>query len=120
LGFAPGPGTAAFLVGFSCMFIFGVHGMLSGTASMDFGGRKAAASAAGMLDGIQYIASGITGFGLGWVLKTYGWDGTPFHEGYHPLNASVWVLSIIPFSIIGGLLMLRIWNAKPSRSGGGH
>src|SRR2546430_2990313 len=27
----------------------------------------------GMLDGIQYIASGFTGFGLGWLLKTYGW-----------------------------------------------
>jgi hypothetical protein len=30
----------------------------------------------------------------------------------------VWVLTIIPFSVIGGLLMTRIWNAKPSRSGG--
>jgi OPA family glycerol-3-phosphate transporter-like MFS transporter len=119
LGFAPGPVAASFLIGFSCMFIFGVHGMLSGTASMDFGGRKAAASAAGMLDGIQYIASGLTGFGLGWILKTYGWDGTPFREGYHPHNASVWVLSIIPFSAIGAYLMTRIWHAKPAR-GGGH
>lgn len=118
LGFAPGPYAAAFLVGLSCMFIFGVHGMLSGTASMDFGGRKAAASAAGMLDGIQYVASGLTGFGLGWILKTYGWDGTPLREGYQPHNASVWVLSIIPFSVIGALLMTRIWNARPSRSSG--
>jgi OPA family glycerol-3-phosphate transporter-like MFS transporter len=119
LAYAPGPYTAAFLVGFSCMWIFGVHGMLSGTASMDFGGRKAAASATGFLDGIQYVASGLTGFGLGWILKTYGWDGTPFVEGYQPLNATVWAFSIIPFSIIGSLLMLRIWNARPSR-GGGH
>jgi OPA family glycerol-3-phosphate transporter-like MFS transporter len=119
LGFAPGPGAAAFLVGFSCMFIFGVHGMLSGTASMDFGGRKAAATAAGMLDGIQYIASGLTGFGLGWILKTYGWDGTPYTEGYQPANASVWVFSIVPFSLLGALIMTRIWHAKPTR-GGGH
>lgn len=118
LGFAPGPFAAAFLIGFSCMFIFGVHGMLSGTASMDFGGKKAAASAAGMLDGIQYVASGLTGFGLGWVLKTYGWDGTPMTHGYHPHNASVWVFSIIPFSIAGAILMTRIWNAKPGAPGG--
>jgi OPA family glycerol-3-phosphate transporter-like MFS transporter len=116
LGFAPGPGTASFLIGFSCMFIFGVHGMLSGTASMDFGGRKAAASAAGMLDGIQYIASGLTGFGLGWILKTYGWDGTPLTEGYQPQNALVWVGSIIPFSAVGAYLMTRIWHAKPGKS----
>jgi OPA family glycerol-3-phosphate transporter-like MFS transporter len=119
LGFAPSPQVAGFLVGFSCMFIFGVHGMLSGTASMDFGGRKAAASAAGMLDGIQYVAAGLTGFGLGWILKTYGWDGTPYTEGYHPQNAKVWVFSIIPFAILGALMMTRIWNAKPAR-GGGH
>lgn len=118
LGFAPGPAAAAFFVGFSCMFIFGVHGMLSGTASMDFGGRKAAATAAGMLDGIQYIASGLTGFGLGWILKTYGWDGTPLTEGYQPANASVWVYSIIPFSALGAIIMTRIWNAKPERNAG--
>jgi MFS transporter, OPA family, glycerol-3-phosphate transporter len=118
LGYAPGPGAAAFFVGLSCMFIFGVHGMLSGTASMDFGGRKAAATAAGMLDGIQYVASGLTGFGLGWILKTYGWDGTPLVEGYQPANASVWVLSIVPFSALGAIIMTRIWNAKPQRHAG--
>ena len=59
------PAAAAFMIGFSCMWIFGVHGMLSGTASMDFGGTKAAATVAGLLDGVQYLASGLTGFGLG-------------------------------------------------------
>jgi OPA family glycerol-3-phosphate transporter-like MFS transporter len=119
LGFAPGPVAAALLIGLSCMFIFGVHGMLSGTASMDFGGRKAAATAAGMLDGIQYIASGLTGFGLGWILKTFGWDGTPLTEGYQPHDAKVWVFCMIPFSCAGALLMTRIWHAKPVR-GAGH
>ena len=70
------------LLGLTAMFIFGVHGMLSGTASMDFGGRKAAATVAGALDGIQYVGSGLTGFGLGWVLKTYGWDGVAA-AGHH-------------------------------------
>lgn len=136
LGFAPGPIAAAFLVGFSCMFIFGIHGILSGTASMDFGGRKAAATATGMMDGIQYVAAGLTGFGLGWVLKNYYWDGTPFIIGYTPswlvkifgwksmpyiasytpANASIWVFCIIPFSIIGALLMTRIWNERPKKA----
>lgn len=119
LGLASDPVLAAVLVGVSCMFIFGVHGMLSGTASMDFGGKKAAATAAGLLDGIQYIAAGLTGFGLGWILKTYGWDGHPLGGGYEPKNALVWVATIIPFSLAGALIMTRIWNAKPAR-GGGH
>jgi OPA family glycerol-3-phosphate transporter-like MFS transporter len=120
LGFAPSAPLAAFLVGFSCMFIFGVHGMLSGTASMDFGGRKAAATAAGILDGVQYIAAGLTGFGLGWILKTYGWDGHGSTPGHHPHDARVWVFSIIPFSLMGAFLMTRIWNAKPKGKGAGH
>lgn len=100
VGWAPTARTAAAAIGFSCMWIFGVHGMLSGTASMDFGGRKAAATAAGMLDGIQYVASGLTGFGLGFLLDRYGWH--------------VWTYTLLPFSIAGALLMLPIWNARPT------
>ena len=103
------------MVGFCCIWIFGVHGMLSGTASMDFGGRRAAASAAGMLDGIQYVASGLTGFGLGWILKTYGWDGVA-DAGHQATDAHIWVFTIIPFSLIGGLIISRLWNAKPGKS----
>ena len=66
----------------------------------------------------QDIASGLTGFGLGWILKTYGWDGTPYVVGSTPANASVWVFSIIPFSVLGALIMTRIWHAKPQRHGG--
>ncbi len=118
LGMALGRGTwlgqvwAIVLLGLTAMFIFGVHGMLSGTASMDFGGRKAAATVAGALDGIQYIGSGLTGFGLGWILKTYGWDGNSV-LGHAPANAWVWVGAIIPFSLVGALIMTRLWNAKP-------
>jgi OPA family glycerol-3-phosphate transporter-like MFS transporter len=115
LGYATGAHFAVFLIGFCCMWIFGVHGMLSGTASMDFGGQKAAATAAGMLDGIQYVASGFTGYGLGSILKTYGWDGVA-GPGHQATDAHIWVFCLIPFSLIGGLIMTRLWNAKPSRA----
>ena len=102
---------AVCLLGLTAMFIFGVHGMLSGTASMDFGGRKAAATVAGALDGIQYVGSGLTGFGLGWVLRNFGWDGIAAH-GHVPGNAWVWVGCILPFSCIGAFIMTRLWHAK--------
>jgi OPA family glycerol-3-phosphate transporter-like MFS transporter len=113
LGYAHSATLAAVLVGFSCMWIFGVHGMLSGTASMDFGGRKAAATAAGMLDGIQYVAAGFTGFGLGAILQKYGWDGVPNGAAHTPADAHVWVFTIIPFSLLGALIITRVWNAHP-------
>ncbi len=103
LGLAGSPLAAALLVGFSCMWIFGVHGMLSGTASMDFGGRRAAATAAGLLDGVQYLGSGLAGVGLGTLLDRHGW--------------SIWPYALIPFSIAGGTLMLRLWNARAGARG---
>ena len=76
-----------------------VHSMLSGTASMDFGGKKAAASATGMFDGMQYIGGSAVGIGMGWLLEHFGW-GT-------------WGPSMIGFSLIGAILMLRLWNVVP-------
>ena len=99
LGWTSSAVAAAYLIGVCCMWIFGVHGMLSGTASMDFGGTKAAATVAGTLDGIQYVASGLTGFLLGAGLDKFGW--------------SAWTYMIVPFSLIGAIMMLRVWNAKP-------
>ena len=100
LGWTTSPEVASFMVAFSCMWIFGVHGMLSGTASMDFGGRRAAATAAGLLDGVQYIGAGLTGIGLGWLLDRYHWG--------------IWTYSLVPFSAVGALLMWKLWDARPA------
>jgi OPA family glycerol-3-phosphate transporter-like MFS transporter len=78
-----------------------VHSMLSGTASMDFGGKRAAATAAGIFDGMQYIGGSAVGVGMGWMLQKFGW-GT-------------WGPSMIGFSAIGAILMLFLWNARPKR-----
>ncbi|MBC7387029.1 MAG: MFS transporter [Cryobacterium sp.] len=76
-----------------------VHSMLSGTSSMDFGGKKAAATAAGMFDGMQYVGGSAVGLGMGWMLEKYGWES--------------WGLSMIGFAVMGALLMLLLWNARP-------
>jgi MFS transporter, OPA family, glycerol-3-phosphate transporter len=84
-----------------------VHSMLSGTASMDFGGKRAAATAAGLFDGMQYIGGSFVGVGMGWLLDRFGW--------------SSWGLSMIAFSGIGALLMLLIFHARPkSKSAAAH
>ncbi|MEP7146935.1 MAG: MFS transporter [bacterium] len=76
-----------------------VHSMLSGTASMDFGGQRAAATATGMFDGMQYLGGAAVGVGVGWLLDNFGWGS--------------WSPSMIGFAVIGALLMLKLWNAKP-------
>lgn len=99
LGAAKSPVLAAYLIPFTCMWIFGVHGMLSATSAMDFGGTKAAATVAGICDGVQYLASGLTGFMLGGILDRFGWGA--------------WTWMIIPFSVIGAILMTFLWNETP-------
>jgi OPA family glycerol-3-phosphate transporter-like MFS transporter len=77
-----------------------VQSMLSGTASMDFGGKKAAATAAGLFDGMQYVGGSFVGIGMGWMLDRFGWGS--------------WGPSMIGFSAVGVVLMLVFWNARPT------
>ncbi len=79
-----------------------VHSMLSGTASMDFGGKKAAATAAGLFDGMQYMGGSLVGLGMGWLLDRWGW--------------SSWGPSMIGFSVLGMGLMVVLWNAQPAKT----
>lgn len=83
-----------------------VHSMLSGTASMDFGGKKAAATAAGAFDGMQYIGGAFVGYGMGRILDAFGWGA--------------WGPTMIGFSAIGGILMLLLWNARPKTKIAAH
>ncbi len=78
--------------------VIGVHGMLSGTATMDFGGKRAAATATGLVDGFVYLGTGFQAFALG-RLTTIDWG--------------LWPVFMIPFAIIGLVLSLRIWRAFP-------
>lgn len=100
------PSLNAIVVAFvlNSLAISMVHSMLSGTASMDFGGKRAAATAAGMFDGMQYVGGSIMGVGAGWLIDSYGWGS--------------WGPSMIGFAVIGAILMLKLWNARPSKNSG--
>lgn len=93
------PWVAAACLPILSVFVNGAHGMIGGAASMDFGGRKAAATAAGLFDGMQYLASSLVGIGMGYTLDRWGWKA--------------WQFVPIPFALVGALLMTRIWNATP-------
>jgi OPA family glycerol-3-phosphate transporter-like MFS transporter len=93
--------------------IIGVHGMLSGTASMDFGGKKNVGVAVGIIDGMVYLGTALEALVLGWALPKGAAQRLP--ENWSP-----WLWVLLPPALIGTLLALRIWNAKPQPKGGGH
>ncbi len=78
--------------------VIGTHGLLSGTATMDFGGRRGAATAVGIIDGFVYLGTAVQSFALGWI-TTRNW--------------AAWPWFLLPFAVIGLLLLLRIWTAMP-------
>ena len=102
-----------YLVIFMSLCVIGVHGMLSGTASMDFGGRKNTGVAVGIIDGFVYLGTGVMSF-------LYGARLPNGEAAKDPNNWIEWPMWMIPIAIIGLLLSLRLWNAKPKGSGGGH
>jgi OPA family glycerol-3-phosphate transporter-like MFS transporter len=97
-------GACASIVALS-FCINGAHGMIGGAASMDFGGKRAAGTAAGLFDGIQYLAAApIAGRVVPYIAEHMGWQ--------------MWKLLTIPWAVAGALIMLRIWNATPRGSPG--
>jgi MFS transporter, OPA family, glycerol-3-phosphate transporter len=78
-----------------------VHTMLSGAAAMDFGGKDASATAAGMFDGMGYLGGAATGVGVGALLDRFGWGA--------------WGPTLVGFAGIGAFLMLLIWSARPGQ-----
>jgi OPA family glycerol-3-phosphate transporter-like MFS transporter len=97
------------------MCVIGVHGMLSGTASMDFGGKKNVGTAVGIIDGFVYLGTGVMSITYGITLPKEQFDaaGKLVGPATDPANWISWPVAMIPFALIGSLLALRVWNAKP-------
>jgi OPA family glycerol-3-phosphate transporter-like MFS transporter len=102
LGQVHGALAAAVVLGGLQFFVNGGHSLIGGAASMDFGGKKAAATAAGLFDGMQYIAGAAVTFGMGRTLQLHGWG--------------VWPYLVLPFAGLGAVLAGSLWNTLPKRS----
>jgi OPA family glycerol-3-phosphate transporter-like MFS transporter len=102
------------LVVFMSMCVIGVHGMLSGTASMDFGGRKNTGIAVGIIDGFVYAGTAAMSFTYGAILP----DGDAAKDVG---NWLAWPIAMVPMALIGLVLARRVWHAMPKRKGAaGH
>jgi len=79
--------------------VIGTHGMLSGTATMDFGGRKNAGTAVGLIDGLVYLGTGLQAMSIGNLVEGGHWNR--------------WPVFLLPFAVLGTALALGIWRAMP-------
>ncbi|HJO26871.1 MAG: MFS transporter [Planctomycetes bacterium] len=106
---------------FMSMAVIGVHGMLSGTASMDFGGRKNVGVAVGVIDGFVYLGTAIMSMTYAILLPQEEFDGAGKLTGpvTEPDNWSAWPWAMVPITLLGLFLATRVWGAKPEAKGSG-
>jgi OPA family glycerol-3-phosphate transporter-like MFS transporter len=103
------------LVVIMSMAVIGVHGMLSGTASMDFGGTRNAGIAVGIIDGFVYLGTAAMSFTYARVLPREQLDAAGHLMGpaTNPANWRAWPLVMVPVAVVGLILASRVWSAKP-------
>lgn len=88
------------------MSVIGVHGIMSGTSTVDFGGTKNGGAAVGIVDGLVYLGTAVQSFAAGHM--------TPTGEAAKdPSNWIGWPAFLVPFAAVGLFLSLRIWNELP-------
>ena len=103
------PWASACVLVLIALFIQSAHSLVGGASSMDFGGRKAVATAAGLFDGAQYLAGAIVGNGMGRLLDHFKTSASPGSE------FEMWPLAPLPFALLGALLISRLWHVLPGR-----
>ena len=99
------PYVLGVLAFFISLCVIGTHGLLSGTATMDFGGKRGAATAVGVIDGFVYLGTAVQSFSLGYLTSN---------------NWAAWPVFLFPFTVIGLFFCTRIWHAAPRSAEKGH
>ena len=89
-------GAGFFMIG---ILLYAPDSLISGTAAVDFGTRKGAGTAAGLINGCGSFGAGLGVFLPGLVKEHWGWDGI-----FLALSISI---------LIAGLLLLPHWNKLP-------
>jgi OPA family glycerol-3-phosphate transporter-like MFS transporter len=99
-------------VGLACltsqMAVIGVHGIMSGTSTADFGGVRNAGAAVGIVDGMVYLGTAVQSFVLGRITPTGA-------AAADPSSWQWWPVFMLPFAVVGCVLSIRIWNALPGK-----
>ncbi len=92
-------GGCLFLIGF---LTYAPDSLVSGTAAVDFGTKKGASTASGLINGAGSVGAIVGGTLPGLLVKQWGWQGV-----FTALAAAV---------LLAALLLAPKWNALPAES----
>jgi len=66
--------AAGLLIGVCGLFLLGPYSLLAGAMTLDVAGKRAAATAAGIVDGAGYAGASLVGVVIGGVADRWGWS----------------------------------------------
>src|SRR5262249_1896085 len=104
------PLAVSWIIAVMAMAIIGVHGMLSGVASQDFGGRLNTGGAGGLVGGFVYLGPALQDQVYGGFGSLLAEKGTPAAKLVASWQA--WPIAMVPVAAIGLALSIRLWNAR--------
>jgi OPA family glycerol-3-phosphate transporter-like MFS transporter len=99
------PAAVTWVIAIMSFAVIGVNGMLAGVASQDFGGRHAAGTATGLIDGFAYLGTAGQGIVYGHLLP-HGPAAKDVDNWY------AWPVAMIPVAVIGLSLALSVYKAQ--------
>ena len=108
--------TMPLVLGCACVMVVmasvGLTSLMAGSAATDFGGRKATATCAGIVDGFTYLGSGIQSFFIGQLVPSEKAGAAQTFMGI-PRDWHWWPLFMVPFAIIGFAVAIKLWHDLP-------
>jgi OPA family glycerol-3-phosphate transporter-like MFS transporter len=69
------PRMALILLSLVAFLLIGPYSYLAGAISLDLGGKRGAATACGIIDGLGYLGGALAGVGIAKVSVALGWQG---------------------------------------------
>jgi sugar phosphate permease len=83
-------------------FMFGVYSILSGVSAIDFGGTVSPATAAGIIDGVGYLAASLAGLMVARLKSGSSWEHL--------------VIIFAALTLVIALSLLPLWKNYPTKS----
>jgi OPA family glycerol-3-phosphate transporter-like MFS transporter len=98
------PVLAMLLLGAVSFFLMPTYTFCTGVMALDLGGKRAASTAAGLIDAAGYLGAVFSGIGFGWVVDTRGWA-----------VAILWLVVAAGLTLVAGVLYAAVQELRPGR-----
>lgn len=98
------PVTLVALTGF---LLLGPYSYLAGAMSLDFGGKRGSATAAGVIDGVGYLAGWLSGDTVARVTVAYGW-----HNAFLLLGATAVLTALVAVALVVHQRVAKVRTAE--------